>query len=78
MGNRLKQIRQHAIRILNPCLIYDSSALRLLSASERMQFYEERTRIADFSPVGDWDIRNPGLIRIGMFAGGKEGREGVG
>jgi 2-oxoglutarate ferredoxin oxidoreductase subunit beta len=64
--------------ILNPCLIYDSSGLRLLSASERMQFYEERTCIADFSPAKDWDIRNPGPIRLGVFTRGRDGRKGIG
>jgi 2-oxoglutarate ferredoxin oxidoreductase subunit beta len=65
------------IEVLNPCLIYDSSLRRLLSASERMQFYDAKTRIADYSPAEDWDIRNPGPIILGTFLDGKTGREGA-
>ena len=62
------------IEILNPCLIYDSSGRRLLSASERMQFYDTKTRIADYSPAENWDIRNPGPIILGTFMDRKTGR----
>lgn len=65
------------IEVINPCLIYDSSGRRLLSASERMQFYDTKTRIADFAPVGDWDIRNPGPMNLGTFLNGKTGRNGT-
>jgi 2-oxoglutarate/2-oxoacid ferredoxin oxidoreductase subunit beta len=63
------------IEVINPCLIYDSSGRRLLSASERMQFYDSRTHIADYSPAEKWDIRNPGPIILGTFFGKNTGGE---
>ncbi|MCJ7681924.1 MAG: thiamine pyrophosphate-dependent enzyme [Candidatus Aminicenantes bacterium] len=56
------------IEIISPCLVYDSESRRILDAAERMQFYDKRTVIQNFSPLEELDLREGKNIILGTFA----------
>lgn len=55
------------IEIISPCLVYDSESFRILNAAERLEFYDQRTVIKNFSSPDKLDLRNGSHIVLGTF-----------
>ncbi|MBU4254455.1 MAG: hypothetical protein KJ727_07645 [Acidobacteria bacterium] len=63
------------IEIISPCLVYDSESRRILDAAERMQFYDGRTVIQNFSPLNKLDLREGKKIVLGTFVDSAPGED---
>lgn len=50
------------IEVLIPCVIWDASQQRLLSASERMSFYDREAVFGDGFPLDEFDLRRNKLM----------------
>jgi 2-oxoglutarate ferredoxin oxidoreductase subunit beta len=55
------------IEVISPCLIYNANTWKILDASERMQFYNDKTEIRNGEKTANLDLRSGDKIIIGKF-----------